>query len=478
MADNYSLDAVQLKCRNVVKENFVVVSRHPEFLNVCSATIARVLRIHDLIVHSEDDVFQALERWLAFDVDARAEHALHLLRLVRLPTISDRVLLRVCRSPYFGGHNEFYQLLLEALIRRTEVRIVHGPRIKDVEAKVRGESALAVKKLQFSPIGVTDTELLPGPKPSATEWPPPPRSKDGEGVAETAEETKKRKELEQHQQNIEYNRRENRTILFEGLFPLRWYKSVRFRPRSAFSLLFTVVIPKWSSCRRRFISESRSFLNHKWSLWVDPFSTDPTRAQKDQPEARAKGPHPYPDRDHDPLYVGNTLESTTSSVTGSRTSGLPPHDENDYISIYLCCESELGGSHVVDARVDFGLFVVSTSEEYGMERKVCIGRNFKSHGQAMGFRRHIRRSRLHSGEAALYNRDKDELVVGAHLVAPDVDRHDLGTGSFSQLSRASINADDFRSESPLSPSSDHLEGSRMTTMETEQSPILTSRVAS
>lgn len=394
--------------------------------------------------------------------------------------------MRVCRSPYFGGHNEFYQLLLEALIRRTEVRIVHGPRIKDLEAKVAGDASAAVKKLKFTPIGVTDTELLPGTKVKLTEWPPPSRPKgaasDAERstAAETDEQASRRKEMQQQQQNIEFNKRENRTVLFEGLFPLRWYKSVRFRPRSAFSLLFTVVIPKWSSCRRRFISESRSFLNHKWSLWVDPFSADPTRAVKElgtgpgQPDSGAHAHPSHSDRDHDPLYVGNTLESTASSVTGSRVSGLPAYDENDYISIYLCCESELGGSHKVEARVDFGLFAVSTSEEYGMERKVCVGRTFKSHGQAMGFRRHIRRTRLHSAEAALYNRDKDELVVGAHLVAPDVERPDLGTGSFSQLSRASINVDDFRSESPLSPSSDHLEGSRMTTMETEQSPILTS----
>lgn len=474
MADKYSLDAVQLRCRNVVKEHFVAVSRNTEFLNICPATVARVLRIHDLIVRSEDDVFHALERWLAFDVDARAEHALHLLRLVRLPTIPDRVLLRVCRSPYFGGHNEFYQLLLEALIRRTEVRIVHSPRIKAIEKKVRlaahpsnGESA----PLAFRPIGVTDSDLLPMPKKTLTEWPPSSGKRDGDG--DTLQKEPSKLQLQQ-QQNIDCNRKENRTVLFEGLFPLRWYKSVRFRPRSSFSLLFTVVIPRWSSCRRRFISESRSFLNHKWSMWVDPFSADPTRA--------SKGPYPQdpsrsgmsPDRDHDPLYVGNTIESTAHTTAGpSHRPAVPVHDENDYISIYLCCESELGGSHKVEARVDFGLFVVSPTEEYGMERKVCVGRTFKSHGQAMGFRRHIRRNRLHSQEAALYNREKDELVVGAHLVAPDVERPDLGTSSFSQLSRASITDHDFRSESPLSPTSDQMGGSRMHGMDNEPSPILT-----
>lgn len=212
-------------------------------------------------------------------------------------------------------------------------------------------------------------------------------------------------------------------------------------------------------------------------MWVDPFSADPTRASKDPHQQDAAAAHAsakFPDRDHDPLYVGNTIESSTPAPTpSSRPTPVSVHDDNDYISIYLCCESELGGSHKVDARVDFGLFVVSATEDYGMERKVCVGRTFKSHGQAMGFRRHIRRNRLHSQEAGLYNPEKDELVVGAHLLAPDVERPNPGTGSFSQLSRASITADDFRSESPLSPTSDQIGGSRKNTMETAPSPILT-----
>lgn len=456
-ADNYNLHPVQLKCRFIIKHNFNLISRHPEFLHLCPHLLARLLRFHDLVVPREDDVFHALERWLAYDLAPRAQHALHLLRLVRLPTISDRALLRVCRSPYFGGHNEFYQLLLEALIRRTEVRIVHAPRLAalthTLTAAATTDRLDALTHLPFKPMGVTDARLFhprraPDLNPSPTSPPahpaaPPPHT-------------------------VDYNRRQDRTVLFEGMFPLRWYKSVRFRPRSPFALLFTVVIPRWSTCRRRFISESRSFLNHKWSMWVDPFSADPTRpAARDHRSAAARDAA----ADGDGVHVGSTTDPQDGREP--RPSVRPVHEDSDYISMYLCCESELGGSHKVDARVDFALFVVSATEEYGMERKVCVGRTFKSHGQAMGFRRHIRRTRLHSKEAALYSRDKDELVVGAHLFAPDVERSDLGAGSFS-LSRTSVNADDFRSESPLSPASEALEGSRMTTMETEPSPVLTS----
>lgn len=253
-------------------------------------------------------------------------------------------------------------------------------------------------------------------------------------------------------------------MLFEGMFPLRWYKSVRFRPRSSVSLLFTVVIPKWSTCRRRFISESRSFLNHKWSLWVDPYSSEPPpRGTRDTPRewlhdfgrsssssapataatvataatAASRKQGGIQDRMSaggvDSAVHMSRIRDNSNNNYGDgdrdRDRGEKDREKNgdkddsnigdgDYISIYLCCESELPASQMVEARVDFGLFVASASEEFGMERKVCVGRTFRSHGQAMGFRRHTRRGRLRAAGAALYARDKDELVVGAHVVAP------------------------------------------------------------
>lgn len=453
MADKYALDAVQARCRVLVKTRFAAITRQPEFLDVCASRLARVLRIHDLAITSEDEVFQALERWFAFDIDARAEQALQLLRLVRLPTMPDRVLLRVCRSPYFGGHNEFYQLLLEALIRRTEVRIVHAPRIATIVRRCRnsgvgqitdavdgsigatssgadlafagatsstagavtasgtaGTAGTGVSPQTFKPLGITDNQLLPTETCS-----------DASGVADQKRSVREQVDTLASPESVDYNRKEDRCVLFEGSFPLRWYKSVRFRPRSSTSLLFTVVVPKWSTCRRRFISESRSFRDHKWSLWVDPFSSDPARGSRDPRDwvqtdlIEARGGR---------ASTGNTdgnNEGQRRRQPGSTSRyTLPFTDESDYISIYLCCESELTTTQTVNARVDFALFVASSMDDHGMERKVCVGRTFRSHGQAMGFRRHVRRNRLLEASAGLYNKEKDELVVGAHIVAEEI----------------------------------------------------------
>lgn len=464
MAEKYNLDAVQIRCRNLIKEQFVHVSKQPDFLDLCAPRLAKLLRIHDLIVSTEYDIFQALERWLAFDVVARIQNALNLLRLVRLPTIPDRILLRVCRSPYFGGHNEFYQLLLEALIRRTEVRIVHAPRIATMERRWRkdyGTTGDYSTNFVFKPLGITDQQLLPTKRTIQRKE----SSRIGQGSTTTSGLEEKK---------IDYNRVEDRSLLFQGLFPLKWYKSARFRPRSSSSLLFTVVIPKWSLCRRRFMSESRSFLNHKWSIWVDPYASESTPNTKQSSKLKDTTTSKYTAT----KYISSSKDGRSfirsESDPGSKQLGLiHGGDDTDYISIYLCCESELGGSDKVDVRVDFGLFIVASTEEYGMERKVGISHQFTKNRQATGFRRHIRRSKLHSVSGGLYDWQKDELVVGAHLIASDGYKSQLEESSLVYSTQHTSGIEDFRSESPLSPLPPPFDASRMTTMETDPSPILT-----
>lgn len=518
-AERFSLDTVHLRCRAVVKERFGDVVATPEFDALSAQQVARVLRIHDLCVDSEHQVFYALEKWLAVDLTSRADHALRLLRLVRLPTISDRVLLRVCRSAYFGGHDDFYQLLLEALIRRAEVRILHAPRIASLVRKRRVHRAdppgaatqdFSVASLSFAPAGATDADLMSSrvrsPKSGRGSWGTLTSSIGGSSVGGHTAASRLM---------LDVNRREERAVLFEGVFPLRWYKNVRFRARSPTSMLFTVVIPNWSKSSRRFVSESRSFLDHKWSLWVDPYASESHEqpGKKRGSDERSEDPAPGSASDErrseerENLLVGSTdplapssprsrrrpqmqrqsshLVAETSRVpepeTGS-TGSMPrsprpasgSSGDMDYISIYLCCESELVGSQAVDARVDFALFIASAQEEYGMERKMCIGRSFSSHGQAMGFRRHIRRNRIFAPSIGYYNEAKDELVVGAHLISPK---------KFDTQDRE--RPDRERDETPLggrydlspgpgqtSPTSLALHGSRVSTIDTDISPSL------
>ncbi len=328
--------------RRMLKTKLPDIAHSKVWTEMPVRAVAATMRTHDLMPNAEEQVFRALERWLAADLDKRTKDACTLLRLIRFPTMSDGALLRVARSPFFANNNEFYQLLLEAFIRRADVRLVQMPRINTDENRARWRRA-----------GVTDTSI---------------------GIVAPGDAA---------------NMRDQREVLFEGVFPLRWYKNMRFRTRSACSLLFTFVITGWSTKRRRVRSESRSFADHRWSLWVDPYAS-----------------------------VAANEGATDESM----------YSDKDYISIFLCCEAEnsqaKGEEGVAETvtnapthkRVDYSLFLVHAEEGYGMERKVCTGRSFTFSGQAMGFRRHTRRARAVSGR--FYDAANDELVIGAQITVP------------------------------------------------------------
>lgn len=388
VASSFNLPRTAAACRALLKTRLSAVSNAPAWRELPPDRVAAALRVHDLMPRAEEVVFRALEAWLAHDFENRKPHARSLLRLVRFPTMSDRALLRVARSPYFAGSDEFYQLLLEAFIRRAEVRLVYVPRVTgstDAESPTKESKAGAAETPVWRRANVTDTSL-------------------GE-LGETM------------------NLRDQRSIMFEGLFPLKWYKNMRFRTRSSAAMLFTFVVTNWSTRRRRVCSESRSFGDHRWSLWIDPYAAAAAAA------------------------AGETKQKCTTP------------SQNDYISLFLCCEAEhratgteswpeggdeegegvttatapvdeeaaQGGSETQSAAamnmsVDYALFLVSANDNFGMERKVCMGRSFTFSGQAMGFRRHTRRTRL--SDAGFYDAQRDQLIVGAHVVIPGA--HDAG----------------------------------------------------
>lgn len=345
-------------CRALLKRQLPAITAGPEWSTLDANRVAAALRLHDLAPRDEVAVFRALEAWIAHEPAGRKADAPALLRLVRFPTLSDRALLCVARSPHFAGVDEFYQLLLEAFIRRAEVRLVHGPAAA-TSTPTDGSPAWRLAAVTDGSLG----ELA-----------------EGEGL----------------------NARDQRSVRFEGLFPLRWYKGVRFRTRSPSALLFTFVVPGWSKCRKRVRSDSRAFADHRWSLWVDPFAAAAAAAAGEKGAPRGNG-------------------------------------DADYISLFLCCEAETTGAPV-RVKADYALFIASSTDPFGMERKVCAGRTFRADGQAMGFRRHTRRSRL--AEAGFYDAQRDELVVGAHVVLPGfpdagVERPDADVLELSKIASAS-----------------------------------------
>jgi hypothetical protein len=379
--------------RRCVRDRFVELSQGEEWARLEPAVVDRILRMNDLVLPAgELDVFKAVLRWAR---DPANEHAaaLRLLRLVRFPTMLDRELLAVVRCDDFGGDDVFYRMVLEAFVRRAEVRLVHGPRNA---ARVAGGTASKYGS------AVSETLLIHRRTPTA------PVS------------------------HARLNARSVRTAAFKGVFPLPLYRHMRFRPRSPDALLFTAVIPNWSTSTSRIRTESRSFLDHRWSVWIDPHvNADGSSASVPAPEHQRQSRQsdeqqnrPQRQSQHQQQTQKQSQPDTEVSLDDDTVGSTQPSGSQAtetqplYMSMFLCCQSDLGGDdRIVDVTVDYSLFIASASDPFVMERKVCAAKTFSVHGQASGFRLHTRRALVTDPDAGLYNAETDELVIGAHIVS-------------------------------------------------------------
>lgn len=321
-ATEYKLDLMYVKCRSVIKMHFEEVVRRDDFLRQKYDVVKRLLALNDLKIRGEEVVFSAVVRWIRAKPERKERYAHRLLNLVRFPTLSDAMLVKVSRSATFKSDPYFHKLLLEAFVRRADICANHPDRHR----------------------------CGPG------------RDKDwggGEGV-EGADE-------------VSFLCFDKLTR-FNGTFPLRLYKSMRFRRRSTRAMTFTVIVKKWKSRTERYQSETRSFMDHRWSVWVDP--------------------------------------NYEQKKTEDREAGT-------YVSLFLCCLSEMDSRKRVDVHVHFALFIASAAKPYGMQKKICAKQQFNSNGQAIGFRRHTKRDVVMDPRSGLYDAKRDELVVGVTLSLPE-----------------------------------------------------------
>lgn len=375
--------ARRLAGRRYVRERFCELCRGEEWGRLGVETVEKVLRLNDLrLPGGELDAFRALLSWARVPGNAHGD-AVRLLRVVRFPTMSDADLLTAVRCDVFAGDDVFYRMVLEAFVRRAEVRLLHMPR-----NAARREREGAPKYGS----AVSEALLIHRVSPNA------PVS------------------------SARLNARGVRTAAFKGGFPLPLYRHMRFRKRSEGGLLFTAVLPGWRAARQRIRTESRSFLDHKWSIWIDPKVVVDGEGGRAGEEGDNGAAGRVNNMSINANTIGNTTNISTATTGRSEEQGFGDDDDDDdergYMSMYLCCHSDLGDAdRTVSVTVDYSLFVASAADPFVMERKVCPAKSFTTHGQASGFRLHTRRALLTRAEPGLYDAANDELVVGAHIVA-------------------------------------------------------------
>lgn len=105
-SEKYDCEELMDKSESFILENFVAVSKSEEFLRLRVSEIEKLISIDDVIVESEEQVYEAVISWVKHDVDNRRADFPQLLSKVRLG----------CMSKYYiAGYVETEELVTDNL---------------------------------------------------------------------------------------------------------------------------------------------------------------------------------------------------------------------------------------------------------------------------------------------------------------------------------------------------------------------------
>ena len=98
LASTFSCREVEFRAHNFLLERFEIVSKSEEFLKLNHTEVGRYLEMDDVIVKSEDSIFECILRWINFEKDSRSQHFDSLVRHVRFPLLSDHYIKTVVKT--------------------------------------------------------------------------------------------------------------------------------------------------------------------------------------------------------------------------------------------------------------------------------------------------------------------------------------------------------------------------------------------
>ena len=92
LANTFSCREVESKAHNFLLERFEMVNTTEEFLKLDHVELKNYLSMDDIIVKSEETIFECIIRWINFDTDNRSQHFDSLINNVRFPLIPEQYL--------------------------------------------------------------------------------------------------------------------------------------------------------------------------------------------------------------------------------------------------------------------------------------------------------------------------------------------------------------------------------------------------
>ncbi|XP_074036531.1 kelch-like protein 10 [Leptinotarsa decemlineata] len=100
-----------------IMKNFAQISTESdEILTLSLSELQEIINSDDLNVKSEETVWETILRWIDYDIDARKQHIVSLMKCIRLGLLDTQFFLeRVKEHPYVSGCDESRPMIIETL---------------------------------------------------------------------------------------------------------------------------------------------------------------------------------------------------------------------------------------------------------------------------------------------------------------------------------------------------------------------------
>uniref|UniRef100_A0A8C1AX64 Kelch-like family member 24b n=1 Tax=Cyprinus carpio carpio TaxID=630221 RepID=A0A8C1AX64_CYPCA len=114
-ADAHSLKQLASRCFSYALQSFTDVAQHEEFLDLRKEELEEYIASDELVIGKEETVFEAVMRWVYYEVDHRRIMLRDLLNHVRLPLLHPNYFVQTVEGDQLiQNAPECYQLLHEA----------------------------------------------------------------------------------------------------------------------------------------------------------------------------------------------------------------------------------------------------------------------------------------------------------------------------------------------------------------------------
>lgn len=142
LAHMHKLDRLDLEAAVMIRRNFYKVIRKDEFYMLPFHLVRQWLSDPEITMDSEQELFEAIIKWVQHNTDEREQHFEELFRLLRLPQIAPTYLARVLRKePLVANSVACQKLVSDAL----EVHAVHFESFKSADLELLASSMAVIK---------------------------------------------------------------------------------------------------------------------------------------------------------------------------------------------------------------------------------------------------------------------------------------------------------------------------------------------